>query len=88
MFDEHFNPPSSDVSPVPVAAAPRAIDIDGSPSSTTIYQDAPSLSTSSTNQQQQSLIISQDVEEPILNALFDDPCHEPLHDVSTSIESS
>ncbi|GJY53494.1 retrovirus-related pol polyprotein from transposon TNT 1-94 [Tanacetum coccineum] len=88
MFDEYFNPPSSVVSPVPVATAPRAVDIVGSPSSTTIDQDAPSSSTSSTNQQQQSSIISQGVEEPIPNALFDDPCHEPLHDVSTSQESS
>ncbi|GJW54698.1 retrovirus-related pol polyprotein from transposon TNT 1-94 [Tanacetum coccineum] len=88
MFDEYFNPSSSVVSPVLVVATPRAVDIAGSPSSTTIDQDAPSLSTSSTNQQQQSLIISQGVEEPIPNALFDDPCHEPLHDVSTSQESS
>nr|GEV28816.1 integrase, catalytic region, zinc finger, CCHC-type, peptidase aspartic, catalytic [Tanacetum cinerariifolium] len=58
------------------------------PSSTTINQDAPSSSTSSTNQQAQSLIISQGVEEPIPNALFDDPRHEPLHDISTSQESS
>ncbi|GJS11027.1 retrovirus-related pol polyprotein from transposon TNT 1-94 [Tanacetum coccineum] len=88
MFDEYFNPPSSVVSPVPVAAAPRAVDIAGSPSSTTIVHDAPSSSISSTNQQQQSSIISQGVEEPIPNALFNDPCHEPLHDVSTSQESS
>ncbi|GJU04540.1 hypothetical protein Tco_1120970 [Tanacetum coccineum] len=84
MFDENFNPPSSDVSPVPVVVAPRAVDIAGLPLSTTIDQDAPSSSTSSTNQQQQSSIISQGVEEPIPNAHFDDPCHEPLHDVSTS----
>ncbi|GJV96686.1 retrovirus-related pol polyprotein from transposon TNT 1-94 [Tanacetum coccineum] len=42
MFDEYFNPPSSVVSPVPVATTPRAVDIAGSPSSTTIDQDAPS----------------------------------------------
>nr|GEU40395.1 integrase, catalytic region, zinc finger, CCHC-type, peptidase aspartic, catalytic [Tanacetum cinerariifolium] len=72
----------------PVAAAPRAVDIAGSPSSTTIDQDAHSSCTSSTNQQQQSLIISQGVEEPIPNTIFDDPCHEPLHDVSTSQKSS
>nr|GEU33080.1 retrovirus-related Pol polyprotein from transposon TNT 1-94 [Tanacetum cinerariifolium] len=71
-----------------VATAPRVIDIAGSPSSITIDQDAPSSSTSSTNQQQHSSIISQGVEEPIPNALFDDPCHEPLYDVSTSQESS
>ncbi|GKD89231.1 hypothetical protein Tco_1364738, partial [Tanacetum coccineum] len=88
MFDEYFNPPSSDVSLVPVATAPRAVDLAGSPSSTTIDQYAPSSSTSSTIQQQQSSIISQGVEEPIPNALFNDPCHKPLHDVSTSRESS
>ncbi|GJS98874.1 retrovirus-related pol polyprotein from transposon TNT 1-94 [Tanacetum coccineum] len=42
MFDEYFNPPSSVVSPVPVAVAPRDVDIAGSPSLTTIDQDAPS----------------------------------------------
>ncbi|GKA59115.1 retrovirus-related pol polyprotein from transposon TNT 1-94, partial [Tanacetum coccineum] len=88
MFDEYFNPPQSTFSPVPVAVAPRAVDIAGSPSSTTIDLDAPSSSTSSTNQQQQSSIISQGVEESIPNVLFVDPCHEPLHDVSNSQESS
>ncbi|GKD20825.1 hypothetical protein Tco_1222528, partial [Tanacetum coccineum] len=88
MFDEYFNPPSSVVSPVSVPTAPRTVDIVGSPSSITIDQDAPSSSTSSTNQKQQSSIISQGVEEPILNAVFDHPCHEPLYDVSTSQESS
>ncbi|GJT86410.1 retrovirus-related pol polyprotein from transposon TNT 1-94 [Tanacetum coccineum] len=71
-----------------IVATPRAVEIAGLPSSTTIDQDAPSLSTSSTNQQQQSSIISQGVEEPIPNALFNDPCHEHLHDVSTSQEPS
>nr|GEU70474.1 copia protein [Tanacetum cinerariifolium] len=67
MFNEYFNPSLSDVSPVPVTAAPRAVDIVGSPSSTTIDQVVPSSCTSLTNQQQQSLIISQGVEEPIPN---------------------
>ncbi|GJZ06797.1 copia protein [Tanacetum coccineum] len=31
MFDEYFNPPTSVVSPVPIAAAPRAVDIADSP---------------------------------------------------------
>ncbi|GJZ21765.1 retrovirus-related pol polyprotein from transposon TNT 1-94 [Tanacetum coccineum] len=88
MFDEYFNPPSSTVSLVPIAVAPRVVEIATTPSSTTIDQDAPSSSTSLTNQQQQSSIILLGVEEPISNALFDDPCHEPLHDVSTSQESS
>ncbi|GJT18373.1 retrovirus-related pol polyprotein from transposon TNT 1-94 [Tanacetum coccineum] len=63
MFDEYFNPPSSVVSPVQVAATPRAVDIAGSPSSRTIDLDVPSTSSASTKQQQQSLIISQGVEE-------------------------
>nr|GEY92206.1 pyruvate, phosphate dikinase regulatory protein, chloroplastic [Tanacetum cinerariifolium] len=71
-----------------VAVAPRAVEIAATPSSTTVDQDVPSSSTSSTNQQQQSSIISQGVEEPIPNALFDDACHEPLHDVSTSQKST
>ncbi|GJV92861.1 retrovirus-related pol polyprotein from transposon TNT 1-94 [Tanacetum coccineum] len=88
MFDVYFNPSSRAISPVQAAATPRAIDIFSSPSLTTIDLDAPLTSSSSTNQQQQSSIISQVVEEPIPNAHFDDPCHEPLHDVSTSQESS
>ncbi|GKF63255.1 hypothetical protein Tco_0186703 [Tanacetum coccineum] len=83
MFDEYFNLPQSAISPVQVVVAPKAVEIVGSPSSTTIDLDAPS----STNQQQPSSIISQGVEEPIPNAHFDNPCHEPLHDVSTSHES-
>nr|GEV44642.1 retrovirus-related Pol polyprotein from transposon TNT 1-94 [Tanacetum cinerariifolium] len=42
MFNEYFDPPSSVVSPVPVAVAPRAVEIAATPSSTTIDQDAPS----------------------------------------------
>nr|GEW12572.1 retrovirus-related Pol polyprotein from transposon TNT 1-94 [Tanacetum cinerariifolium] len=40
MFDEYFNPPTFVVSPVPVAATPRAIDLVDSPVSTPIDQDA------------------------------------------------
>ncbi|GJS85296.1 hypothetical protein Tco_0751837 [Tanacetum coccineum] len=68
MFDEYFNPSSSAVSPVLDAAAPRAVEIASSPSSITIDQDIPSSNTSSTNQQQQSSVISQGVEEPIPNS--------------------
>ncbi|GJY76142.1 retrovirus-related pol polyprotein from transposon TNT 1-94, partial [Tanacetum coccineum] len=42
MFDEYFNPPTIAVSPVPVAATPRAVDLADSPVSTSIDQDAPS----------------------------------------------
>ncbi|GJV52281.1 copia protein [Tanacetum coccineum] len=46
MFDEYFNPPTIVVSPVPVAAAPRAVDLADSPVSTSIDQDAPSTNES------------------------------------------
>ncbi|GJZ13285.1 retrovirus-related pol polyprotein from transposon TNT 1-94 [Tanacetum coccineum] len=65
MFDEYFNPPSSIVSPVPAAAAPRPADPTGSPSSTTIDKVAPSTSISSTIQETQSLVISEGVEEQL-----------------------
>nr|GFA30345.1 retrovirus-related Pol polyprotein from transposon TNT 1-94 [Tanacetum cinerariifolium] len=42
MFDEYFNPLTIVVSPVLVAAAPRAVDLADSPMSTSIDQDAPS----------------------------------------------
>ncbi|GJV72932.1 retrovirus-related pol polyprotein from transposon TNT 1-94 [Tanacetum coccineum] len=85
VLQQPFNPPTrNDWEP----DTPRVVDIVGSSSSTTIDLDAPSISSSSTNQQKQSSIISQGVEEPIPNAHFDDPCHEPLYDVSTSQESS
>ncbi|GJV62744.1 retrovirus-related pol polyprotein from transposon TNT 1-94, partial [Tanacetum coccineum] len=42
LFDEYFNPLTIAVSTVPVAAAPRAVEIADSPVSTSIDQDAPS----------------------------------------------
>nr|GEY40265.1 integrase, catalytic region, zinc finger, CCHC-type, peptidase aspartic, catalytic [Tanacetum cinerariifolium] len=42
MFDEYFNPPTFVVSPVLVAATPRAVDLADSPVSTSIDQDASS----------------------------------------------
>nr|GEV93615.1 retrovirus-related Pol polyprotein from transposon TNT 1-94 [Tanacetum cinerariifolium] len=60
MFDEYFNPPTIFVSPVPVAAAPRAVDLADSPVSTSIDQDAPSTSIPSTQEQEHSPNISQE----------------------------
>ncbi|GJW59186.1 hypothetical protein Tco_0105917 [Tanacetum coccineum] len=89
MFDEHFNPPTSVVSPVPVAAAPRSVDIADSPVSTSIDQDAPSTSIPSTQEQEQSIIISQGVEEsPKTPHFHDDSLHETLDEDSTSQGSS
>ncbi|GJY20375.1 retrovirus-related pol polyprotein from transposon TNT 1-94 [Tanacetum coccineum] len=59
MLDEYFNLPTIAVSPVPVADAPRAVDLAGSPVSTSIDQDAPSTSIPSTQDQEHSPIISQ-----------------------------
>ncbi|GKE23027.1 hypothetical protein Tco_1434539 [Tanacetum coccineum] len=89
MFDEYFNPTPSAVSPIQVAATPRAVDIADSPMSTSIDQDAPSSSILSTQEQEQSLIISKGVEEsPKTPHFHDDPLHETLHEDPTSQGSS
>ncbi|GJU43321.1 retrovirus-related pol polyprotein from transposon TNT 1-94 [Tanacetum coccineum] len=89
MFDEFFNPPSSVAFPVPIAAALRPVDPIGSPVSTLIDQDAPSTSNSSTQEQEQSPIISQGVKEsPKTPHFHDDLLHETLHEDSTSQGSS
>ncbi|GKB40222.1 retrovirus-related pol polyprotein from transposon TNT 1-94 [Tanacetum coccineum] len=89
LFDEYFNPPTIVVSPVPVAAAPKAVEIVDSPVSTSIDQDAPSSSIPSTQDQEHSPIISQGVKESPKTPLFhDDPLHDPLHEDSTSQGSS
>ncbi|GJV68475.1 retrovirus-related pol polyprotein from transposon TNT 1-94, partial [Tanacetum coccineum] len=70
LFDELLNPPSSVDRPAPEVIAPIAEVVapepaasTGSPSSTTVDQDAPSPSNSQTTPETQSLIISNDVEE-------------------------
>ncbi|GJT36413.1 integrase, catalytic region, zinc finger, CCHC-type containing protein [Tanacetum coccineum] len=59
MFDEYFNPPTIAISLVPVATAPRAVDLTDSHVSMSIDQDAPSKSIPSTQEQEHSLIIFQ-----------------------------
>nr|GEV24784.1 copia protein [Tanacetum cinerariifolium] len=59
MFDEYFNPLTIAVSQVPVAAAPRAVDLADSLVSTSIDEDAPSIIILSTQHQEHSSIISQ-----------------------------
>ncbi|GJQ93191.1 hypothetical protein Tco_0004330 [Tanacetum coccineum] len=77
LFDEYFNPPPRAVSPDPVAvAAPRVVDPAGLPSSTTIDQDVPFASTSLTNQEIQSQVIHQGVEEQIHNLSLDPSSEE------------
>nr|GEZ84833.1 hypothetical protein [Tanacetum cinerariifolium] len=67
MFDELLNPPPSVVNQVPEAIAPIVelippvnTDSTGSPSSTTVEQDVPSTSNSTTPTETQSSIILQD----------------------------
>ncbi|GJT70911.1 retrovirus-related pol polyprotein from transposon TNT 1-94 [Tanacetum coccineum] len=88
MFDEYFNPPPIVVSPVQEAAAPRAEVLADSPVSTSIDQDAPSTSIPSSQEHEQSPIISQGFEEsPKTPTFHDDPLNESPQD-STSQGSS
>ncbi|GJX19579.1 retrovirus-related pol polyprotein from transposon TNT 1-94 [Tanacetum coccineum] len=70
MFDELLNPPSSVdcqapevIAPIAEVVAPEPAASTGSPSSTTVNQDAPSPSNSQTTLETQSLVIPNDVEE-------------------------
>nr|GFA49622.1 hypothetical protein [Tanacetum cinerariifolium] len=74
MFDELLNPPPSVVNQVPEAIAPFVevippvnVDSTGSPSSTTVEQDAPSTSSSTTPTETQPSIIPQDVRDDSLD---------------------
>ncbi|GJU29739.1 retrovirus-related pol polyprotein from transposon TNT 1-94 [Tanacetum coccineum] len=58
VFYEFFSPLASIASPVPVEEASAPVESTGSPSSTTIDQDAPSPSTSQTTPQSQSQTIT------------------------------
>ncbi|GJY68548.1 putative ribonuclease H-like domain-containing protein [Tanacetum coccineum] len=89
MFDEYFTPLSLASSPVQEVAAPRAVDLADSPVSTSIDQDAPSSSTPSTQEQEQSPNICQGFEESPKTPIFhDDPLNESPHEESTSQGSS
>ncbi|GJU65437.1 retrovirus-related pol polyprotein from transposon TNT 1-94, partial [Tanacetum coccineum] len=84
MFDEYFNPPPIAVSPVQEAVAPRAEVLADSPVSTSIDQDAPSTSIPSSQEHEQSLIISQGFEEsPKTPTFHDDPLNESPQDLTS-----
>ncbi|GJS38280.1 hypothetical protein Tco_0563323 [Tanacetum coccineum] len=63
MFDEYLNPPPCVDIQVPAIIAPEPVVSTGTPSSTTIDQDALSTSTSQTNQETPSPVIPLGVEE-------------------------
>ncbi|GJW12145.1 retrovirus-related pol polyprotein from transposon TNT 1-94 [Tanacetum coccineum] len=70
MFDESLSPPPNVdlqapevIAPIPEGVAPEHAVSTGSPSSTTVDQDAPSPSNSHTTQETQTPVISHDAEE-------------------------
>ncbi|GJX33506.1 hypothetical protein Tco_0243361 [Tanacetum coccineum] len=72
-----------------VATTPRAVDLADSHVSTSIDQDDPSTSIPSTQEQENSPIISQSFEESPKTLHFHDaPLHKSLHEDSTSQRSS
>ncbi|GJV88559.1 retrovirus-related pol polyprotein from transposon TNT 1-94 [Tanacetum coccineum] len=88
MFDEYFNPPPIDVSPVQ-EAAPRAKVLANSLVSTSIDQNAPSTSIPSSQKHVQSPIISQGFEESTKTLTFhNDPLNESPNEDSTPQGSS
>ncbi|GJW97612.1 retrovirus-related pol polyprotein from transposon TNT 1-94 [Tanacetum coccineum] len=89
MFDEYFNPSPIVVSPVQEATAPRAEVLADSPVSTSIDQDAPSISIPSSQEHEQSPIIFQGFEESQKIPIFhDDPLNESPSEDSTPQGSS
>ncbi|GJZ22688.1 retrovirus-related pol polyprotein from transposon TNT 1-94 [Tanacetum coccineum] len=90
MFDEFFNPPPSFVSLVPAAVARRPANPTGSPVSTSLKQDAPSASTSSNQEQEQSPVISKSVEEQLQSAQFNNTPFQdtPLEESYSNVQSS
>ncbi|GKC72008.1 retrovirus-related pol polyprotein from transposon TNT 1-94, partial [Tanacetum coccineum] len=63
MFNEYFNPQPSVASSVPAVVTLDPADSTGLPTSTSVDQDAPSLSTSQTHQETLSTVILSGVEE-------------------------
>ncbi|GJV04202.1 retrovirus-related pol polyprotein from transposon TNT 1-94 [Tanacetum coccineum] len=89
MFDEYFNPLTIAISLVQEAAAPRAEVLVDSPVSTLIDQDVPSTSIPTSQEQENSPIISQGFEEsPKIPTFHDDPLNESPNEDSTSHGSS
>ncbi|GJS67287.1 retrovirus-related pol polyprotein from transposon TNT 1-94 [Tanacetum coccineum] len=84
MFDEYFNPLLSAVSRVQVATTSRAVDLADSPVSTSIDQDATSISIPSTQEQEQSPIISQvelkNYKEAMIELSWIDAMQKEIHE--------
>ncbi|GJT03592.1 hypothetical protein Tco_0824761 [Tanacetum coccineum] len=80
----YMTPATSSTGLVQEAATPRAEVLADSPVSTSIDQDAPSTSIPSSQEHEQSLIISQGFEEsPKTLTFHDDPLNESPNEDST-----
>nr|GFC07931.1 hypothetical protein [Tanacetum cinerariifolium] len=95
MFDELLNPPPSVINQTPEAIAPIAevippgyVDSTGSPSSTTVEQDAHSTSFSPTPTETQSSVIPQDVGDDNLDMKVAHMGNDPLFGVPIPKETS
>nr|GFB34693.1 hypothetical protein [Tanacetum cinerariifolium] len=99
MFDELLNPPPSVdhqapevIAPIIDVIPPVQADSTSSPSSTTVDQDAPSISKSHTTTKTQSSVIPQDVEEDNMDIKVAYIGNDPLFSVPilevTSAQSS
>nr|GFD53170.1 hypothetical protein [Tanacetum cinerariifolium] len=88
MFDELLNPPPSVdhqdvevIAPIADVIPPVQADSTGSPFSTLVDQDAPSLSKSQTTTETQSSVIPQDVKEDNLDIKVAHMGNDPLFGV-------
>ncbi|GKD18864.1 retrovirus-related pol polyprotein from transposon TNT 1-94 [Tanacetum coccineum] len=84
MFDEYFQPSPNVVSHVLPAVAPILTDTTGTPSSTSIDQDAPAVSTSPTSHETQSPVIFEvepkNYKEALLESLWIEAMQEEIHE--------
>nr|GEZ01328.1 hypothetical protein [Tanacetum cinerariifolium] len=89
VFRALYYPTNDNEDLVQEAAAPRAEVLADSPVSTSIYQEAPSISISSSQEQEHSLIFYQGFKEsPKTPTFHDDPLNESPHEDTTSKGSS
>ncbi|GJY86634.1 retrovirus-related pol polyprotein from transposon TNT 1-94, partial [Tanacetum coccineum] len=88
IYDEYFQPSPSFASRVPPIVALIPADTTGTPSSTSIDQDAPSASTSPTTQEIQSPVIHQGVEEQLQPENFNNDPFINIFNQELSFEES
>ncbi|GJW18154.1 retrovirus-related pol polyprotein from transposon TNT 1-94 [Tanacetum coccineum] len=88
MSDEYFQPSPSFASRVPPTVAFIPADTTGTPSSTSIDQDAPSASTSPTTQEIQSPVIHQGIEEQLQPKIFNNDPFINIFNQEPSFEES